>query len=137
MTLFTRRIQSQRGFGMISVLVAVVLLAVGIVALSSSSAFIVSMQTDAAERSRASAIAVAYMEQVKARPPTELSTESPVRVDEIGEPNDNGAFVRSLVVVPEASTPDVVRATVEVTYPSGFGRTRTLELVTVIFTGGT
>jgi Tfp pilus assembly protein PilV len=126
----------KHGFGIVSVLVAVVLLAVGIVALSSSSAFIVSMQTDAAERSRASAIAVAYMEEVKTRPATELATESPVRVDETGEPNENGAFIKSLVVTPEVSTPDVVRATVEVVYPSGFGRTRTLELVTVIFTGG-
>ena len=120
-------LRSLSGFGIVSVLVAVVLLAVGIVALSSSSAFIVSMQTDAAERSRASAIAVTYMEQVKTRLPTEISSESPVRVDETGEPDENGAFIRSLVVTPEADTPDVVRATV---------RTRTLELVTFIFTGG-
>lgn len=136
MTRPAESLRSLRGFGIVSVLVAVVLLAVGIVALSSSSAFIVSMQTDAAERSRASAIAVAYMEQVKTRLPAEISSENPVRVDETGEPDEKGAFIRSLVVTPETDAPDVIRATVQVRYPSGFGRTRTLELVTVIFTGG-
>lgn len=130
------RTGTEGGFGIISVLVAIVLIAIGVVALSSSSAFMVSLQTDAAERSRASAIGVAYMERVKTRPPDEIVTEAAVRVDETGTPDPSGAFVRELTVEPDPSLTDAVRATVEVTYPSGFGRTRTLELVTVIFIGG-
>jgi Tfp pilus assembly protein PilV len=129
-------LRSERGFGIVSVLVAIMLIAIGVVALSSSSAFMVSMQTDAAERTRASAIAVAYMENVKTRPPDQIVSESEVRVSETGVPDTGGPFVRSLTVEPEASTTDAVRATVEVRYPSGFGRSRTLALVTVIFTGG-
>jgi hypothetical protein len=128
--------RAESGFGIVSVLVAIVLIAIGVVALSSSSAFMVSLQTDAAERSRASAIGVAYMERVKTRPPDEIVTEAPVRVDETGAPAADGAFIRSLTVEPEPSASDAVRATVEVNYPSGFGRRRTLELETVIFTGG-
>ncbi|NIR45506.1 MAG: hypothetical protein GWN99_13955 [Gemmatimonadetes bacterium] len=130
------RVRSEYGFGIVSVLVAIVLIAIGVVALSSSSVFMVSLQTDAAERSRASAIGVAYMERVKTRPPSELVSEDPVRVDETGTPDPDGAFVRQLIVKPEPDLNDAVRATVEVVYPSGLGRTRTLELVTVIFTGG-
>ncbi len=129
-------LRSERGFGIVSVLVAIMLIAIGVVALSSSSAFMVSIQTDAAERTRAVAIAVAYMENVKTRPPNQIVSEGPVQVSETGVPDSGGPFVRSLTVEPEASTTDAVRATVEVRYPSGFGRSRTLTLVTVIFTGG-
>ncbi len=130
------RVRSELGFGIVSVLVAIVLIAIGVVALSSSSAFMVSLQTDAAERARASAIGITYMERVKTRPPGAIVSEDPVRVDETGTPDPDGAFVRRLTVEPEPDLSDAVRATVEVVYPSGFGRTRTLELVTVIFTGG-
>jgi Tfp pilus assembly protein PilV len=127
--------RSQAGFGIVSVLVAIVLIAIGVVALSSSSAFMVSLQTDAAERTRASAIALAYMEQVKTRLPTSIATEAEVAVNETGTEATGGRFLRSLTVVEEPDTPDAVRATVEVQYPSGFGRRRTLELVTVIYVG--
>jgi Tfp pilus assembly protein PilV len=127
--------RSQAGFGIVSVLVAIVLIAIGVVALSSSSAFMVSLQTDAAERTRASAIALAYMEQVKTRLPTSIATEAEVAVNETGTEDTGGRFLRSLTVVEEPDTPDAVRATVEVQYPSGFGRRRTLELVTVIYVG--
>lgn len=136
MTRRRSRLRTNDGFGIVSVLVAIVLVAIGVVALSSSSAFMISMQTDAAERSRASGMATAYMELVKTRPPGEIVTEAPVTLNGLGEPDANGPFTRTLTVAPEPSTTDAVRATVEVRYPSGFGRTRTVELVTIIFTGG-
>ena len=120
---------------MISVLVAIVLLGVAVIAMSSSSAFLTSVQTDASERSTAAAIGVAYMEQVKNRAPVELTSEAPVRVDETGAEDEGGAFVRSLTVTEEPSAPDAVRATVRVRYPAGLGRTRTTEFVTVIYRG--
>lgn len=129
------RERSQAGFGIVSVLVAIVLIAIGVVALSASSAFMVSLQTDAAERTRASVIALSYMEQVKTRLPSSLATEAEVAVDRTGTEDTGGRFMRSLTVVEEPDTPDAVRATVEVQYPSGFGRRRTLELVTVIYVG--
>jgi Tfp pilus assembly protein PilV len=121
---------------MVSVLVAMVLIAVAAVALSSSSAFMASLQTDASVRANAASIAIGYMEGVKMRRPADLASEEPVRVNETGVPDEGGAFVRSLTVVREESVPDALRATVEVRYPAGFGRTRTVELVTVIDRGG-
>jgi type II secretory pathway component PulJ len=126
---------SESGFGIISVLVATVLLAVAVIALSSSSAFLTSMQTDASERSTAASIGIAYMEEVKTRAPAGLASESPVRVNEAGEADAAGAFVRWLTVSIEPSVPDAVRAVVEVEYPAGLGRTRTTEFVTVIYRG--
>lgn len=125
----------QHGFGIVSVLVAIVLLAIGVVALSSSSAFLVSLRTDASARATAASIATSYMENVKRRPPRELATEEPITVNETGVADEEGVFVRALDIVLEPSVPDAVRATVSVRYPAGFGRTRTVELVTIIYQG--
>jgi hypothetical protein len=128
-----QRLSSEAGVGLVSVLVAIVLLAIGLVALSSASAFMASLQTDAAERTTASAIAVAYMEQVKIQAPSSLASEDPVRVGRKGLVDESGAFIRRLTVADEPSIPNTLRATVDVTYPAGFGRLRTVTLVTVIY----
>jgi Tfp pilus assembly protein PilE len=128
-------VNTDRGIGMVSVLVAIVLLAIGVVAISASSAYMVSLQTDASERARATAIAVAYMEEVKMRVPQTLASEDTVAVSETGTAAADGAFLRALTVIPEPSVPDALRATVAVQYPSGFGRTGTVRMVTVIYSG--
>lgn len=128
-------LDTERGFGMVSVLVAIVLLAIGVVAISASSAYMVSLQTDASERARATAIAVAYMEEVKMRVPQTLASEDTVAVSETGAVDADGAFRRALTVIPEPSVPDALRATVSVEYPSGFGRTGSVSMVTVIYSG--
>lgn len=120
---------------MVALLIAIVLLAIGVIALSASSTYLTSLHTDAAERTRATAIAVSYMEDVKTRDPATLTSESPVSVDETGSPAATGAFVRRMSVVPEPAVMDAVRVTVEVDYPVGLGRVRTVELVTVIYQG--
>lgn len=135
MTRFERVARDEAGFGLISVLVAMVLLAVGVVALSSSSAFLVSMQTDAAVRSTATSIAISYMEEVKRRPARALVSEGPTTVDETGQTDPAGRFVRKLTIRDDPSSPDVVQATVEVLYPAGFGRTKRVELITIIYRG--
>ena len=128
-------VASDRGVGIVSVLVAIVLLSIGIVAISASSAYLVSLQTDASERARATAIAVTYMEEVKMRLPAGLASEDTVAVSGTGAPIADGPFRRSLTVIPEPSVPEALRATVSVQYPSGFGRTGTVHMVTVIYTG--
>ncbi len=130
-----RLLDLQDGFGIVSVLVAIVLLAIGVVALSSSSAFLVSLRTDASARATAASIATSYMEEVKRRPPRELASEEPVAVSETGAVDEEAVFVRALTVAPEPGVADAVRATVSVRYPAGFGRTRTVELVTIIYQG--
>ncbi len=126
---------SKNGFGLVSVLVAMVLLAVGVVALSSSSAFLISMQSDTSIRSTATSLAIAYMEEVKRRPVSTLASESATTIDEIGLDNPDGHFVRTLTVSEDASAPDVVKAMVEVEYPAGLGRTGRVEMVTIIYRG--
>ena len=130
-----RRAVSESGFGMVSLLVAIVLLAIGIVAISASSVFMASLQTDAAERSRATAIAVTYMEQVKMRLPRTLASEDTFAVDGSGAVVADGVYLRSLTVVPEPGIVDAVRTTVSVQYPAGLARTGTVEMVTTIYAG--
>ena len=123
------------GFGMVSVLVAMVLLAVAAVALSSSSTFLVSLQSDATGRSIATSLGVGYMEEVQRRPVESLASETPARVNASGFLDEGGAFVRSLTIEPDASLAGVLRATVEVAYPAGLGRRGTVKLETLIHRG--
>lgn len=127
--------QARSGFGMVSLLIAIVLLAIGVIALSASSTYLTSLHTDAAERSRATALAISYMEEVKTRDPAGLASEGPVSVDETGAAAPDGAFARRMTVAPEPTVLDAVRVTVHVDYPAGWGRMRTVELLTVIYRG--
>lgn len=130
------RLVSEAGFGMVSVLVAMVLLAVAVIALSSSSAFLVSLQSDASGRSIATSLGVGYMEEVRRRPPEALASESAVRVNATGVLDQGGAFVRSLTIEAEPSLAETLRATVEIVYPAGLGRRGTVTLETLIHRGG-
>jgi hypothetical protein len=121
---------------MVSVLVAMVLLAVAVVALSSSSAFLVSLQTDASGRAIATSLGVAYMEEVRRRPSGSLASESPVRVNSEGVADEGGAFVRGLTIENDPSASNVARAIVEIGYPAGIGRRGTISFQTVIYLGG-
>lgn len=120
------------GFGMVSVLVAMVLLAVAVVALSSSSAFLVTLQTDASGRSVATALGVAYMEEVQRRPHESLASENLVRVNTAGAVDEGGAFLRSLTVEADPSVADLLKITVEVEYPSGLGRRGRVRMETLL-----
>jgi Tfp pilus assembly protein PilV len=126
----------EAGFGMVSVLVAMVLLAVAVVALSSSSTFLVSLQSDASGRSIATSLGIGYMEEVRRRPLESLASETAVRVTASGALDEGGAFVRSLTIEADPSLAEVLRATVEIVYPAGLGRRGTVRLETLIHRGG-
>jgi len=126
----------EAGFGMVSVLVAMVLLAVAVVALSSSSTFLVSLQSDASGRSIATSLGIGYMEEVRRRPLESLASETAVRVNASGALDEGGAFVRSLTIEADPSLAEVLRATVEIVYPAGLGRRGTVRLETLIHRGG-
>ena len=124
------------GFGMVSVLVAMVLLAVAVIALSSSSTFLVSLQSDASGRSIATSLGIGYMEEVRRRPPESLASETSVRVNASGALDEGGAFERRVTIEPDPSLAEVLRATVEIAYPAGLGRRGTVRLETLIQRGG-
>ncbi len=126
----------EAGFGMVSVLVAMVLLAVAVVALSSSSTFLVSLQSDASGRSIATSLGIGYMEEVRRRPLESLASETAVRVNASGALDEGGAFVRSLTIEADPSLAEVLRAKVEIVYPAGLGRRGTVRLETLIHRGG-
>ena len=133
MTKLSAKREQQDGFSMISVLVAVILLGVGIMGLSSAGMVVMGSHTEASVRSTATAIAVGYMEQVKQRPT--LASESAVAVDETGQTNGNGKFQRSLTVADEPNVVKSKRVTIEVKYPSGWGRVSSVKLTTIIYQG--
>lgn len=123
------------GFSLLSVLVAVVLLGVGVAALSSAGIYVLAAKTSASSRAAAVSIAVSRMEELKAQDPATLASESPVQVDETGAPTAGGAFTRSVTVTSDASAADAKRIVVDVRYPMGRGRTGTVNLITIVYEG--
>jgi type IV pilus assembly protein PilV len=87
------------GFGLISVMVAIVLLSIGVLSVSQVLTQSVTMQTIVAMRTTGLDIARSYMEEVKGRDPLTLASESAVQVNERGEVDSGGSFTRELTVV--------------------------------------
>ena len=87
------------GVGLISVMVAIVLLSIGILSVSQVLTQSVTMQTIVAMRTTGLDIARSYMEEVKGRDPLTLVSETAVQVNERGEQDTGGAFTRELTVV--------------------------------------
>ncbi len=129
------RARSEDGFGLMSTLVAMVLLAIAVTALSSSAMMSVAVHTDSSVRATATAIGASYLEEVKARPPKTVASEAAVKVNGLGMDDPNGRFERTLEVTPEEDLPYTKRLAVSVVYPSGKGRTGTLRLETVYYEG--
>jgi Tfp pilus assembly protein PilE len=131
----SRRMQGGPGFGrggftLISVIVAVALLTIGVLALSRTTTSVTYAQTSATSRTIALSIARAHMERVRSRNPWTLVPEAPVRVDATGALDAEGEFLRSVDVFEEA--PNLLRVTIEVAYPRGIDP---VKLVTLIYRG--
>lgn len=124
------RPRRREGFTLISVLIAVMLLSVGLLALARTQSELVAAQATAASRSSALEVARSYMEEVRARDPWLIASEGDVRVGLHGRPNASGPFRRSLAV--EAEAANLIRVTVRV---AGTRRDRPVELVTYIYRG--
>ena len=120
--------RSDAGFGLVSVMVAIVLLSVGVLSLSQVLTQSVSMQTIIASRTTALDVARSYME-VRGTDPLALAATPSTRVNERGEVDSNGQFTRELTV----KTVDLhlIEATVIVTLP----RSNPIRLVTWIYDG--
>jgi len=122
--------RNERGFTLISVLIAVVILAIGILALAKTSAGVVRASTEAATRTEAVSVARAYMEDVRSRQPINLVSEAAVSVDRDGQLNVSGPYSRSVVVSDVSSNLKSVR--IVVTMPNA---TVPVELVTLAYVG--
>ncbi len=120
---------------MVSVLVAIVLLSAGVVVLSTSSVFLTSLRNEASVRSVAASLALGYMEDIKTRERGTLVSEDPAKINEKGELDEGGDFLRVVDVAPDTSVVESVRVKVKVGYPGPLGRTRAVEVVTIIYVG--
>ncbi len=92
---------ARRGFTLVSMIVAIVLLTVGILALGNANTNTIKHQTLAQNRTNALAIARAYLEEVRARDPWALTSESPVQVGPDGDETAGGVYTRRMVVTEE------------------------------------
>jgi len=122
--------RARSGFTIISMLVAIILLAVGMMSLATASANTITMQTLAQNRTNAIAIARGYLEQVRTRDPWTVVSESAVRLDADGTAASTGAFQRSMVVT--VTRQNLLRIDLTVTYPRG---TQPVALTTSFFRG--
>jgi type IV pilus assembly protein PilV len=123
-----KALRNEGGFTLISVLIAIVMLSVGLVALARSQSMLMTTQNRLANANTALSIARGYMEQVRGRDPWTLATEAAVAVDELGVVNAAGTYQRSMDVTLDAS--NLARVTVRVTFPR---QTMPVEVITLIY----
>ena len=121
-------IKNQRGYSLVSMLVAMVLLTVGVVALMRTTGEIVEGYGTTSIRTTALSIARGYLEELRTRDPATLVTEAAVTVNDSGVADVNGNFSRSVTVTsPQGNLRQVV---VTVNFPRA---ARPIELVTLVF----
>lgn len=128
-------LHSQRGFGLLSTMIAMVLLGIAVMALSSAGIYAVGAQSHSSVRSTATAIAVSYLEEVKTREAKLIISEEAVAVNEAGVVDEAGPYVRKLEVAKEASLENAKRLTVTVEYPTGRSRPGKVKLITILYEG--
>lgn len=128
MTTAPRR--SESGFTLISVIVALVMLSVGLLALAKVQTSLVRTQRDTALRSVALGVARSYVEEVRSRDPWTLVSEAPVKVNLRGQVAANGPLTRRTTVTEDAV--NLLRVTVQVDYP---GQNQPVQLITMAYRG--
>jgi Tfp pilus assembly protein PilV len=107
--------RNERGFTLISVLLAVSMLTIGLLALARTQGILTSSEAGVSNRTIALAIATDRLEQLRASDPATLATEPPAMVDANGNPSASGAYQRSVTVTLDAA--NLVRLLVVVNYP--------------------
>ncbi len=119
-----------RGFTLVSMIVAIILLAVGLSSLASANASTIKLQTLAQNRTNAIAIGRSYLEQVRTRDPWLVTTESAVRLGADGTPDAGGPYTRSMTVT--VTRTNLVQIDVKVDFPRA---TTPVSLTTLLFRG--
>jgi Tfp pilus assembly protein PilV len=121
-------IGNKRGYSLISMLVAMVLLSVGVLALMRTTGEIVEGYGTTSVRTTALSIARGYLEELRTRDPATLITEAAVTVNDSGVADASGNFSRAVTVSsPQTNLRQVV---VTVNFPRA---ARPIELITLVF----
>jgi type IV pilus assembly protein PilV len=121
--------RSDAGFGLISVVVAIVLLSVGVLSLSQVLTQSVSMQTIISTRTTGLDVARSFMEEVKGRDPLTIQSIPQARVNRNGELDSGGLYTRELTITTVQL--HLMEATVIVTMP----RSNPITIITWIYDG--
>lgn len=116
------------GYSLPSVLIAVILLAVGVTSLSSVLTQSVLMQTVTSMRTNALHVAQEHMELLKSQDPITLTSETATQVDERGDADSSGPFTRTVTVAPGGR--NLMILTVTVTTPR---TTSPVALTTLVY----
>ncbi len=95
---YRARPRARSGFTLVSMIVAIVLLTVGILALGNANTNTIKYQTMAQNRTNAVAIGRAYLEEVRVRNPWNLVSEAAITVGADGLPSASGPYSRSMQV---------------------------------------
>jgi len=117
----------EAGFTLMSVILAVVILSIGLLALGRAQAMLIRAQATSSQRSVALGIARNYIEEVRSRIGSPAS-EPAASVDETGTPSGSGKYARGLEVVDLGN--NLFRTTCSVTYPRG---AQAVQIVTLIY----
>ncbi len=120
------------GFALLSLMVAVVLLATGVMAIGAANTARLRSQTHSTARSAALNVARTYLENARGRDPWSLATEAPQTVDGSGNVTPQGEFTRQLhvtIVQTNLVTVEVVVTSPRLTSP--------IRLRTNAYRGGT
>lgn len=122
----------RRGFALMSVMIAVVLLVTGVMAIGAANTMRLRTQTQSTARTTSLNVARTYLENLRGRDPWSLSAEAAVRVNASGAVDPAGAYTRELFVTVERT--NLLRIEVAVTGP---GTSAPIRLMTNVYRGGT
>lgn len=118
------------GFTLISVLIAITLLSIGVMALASAQYTAVRQTRLELQRTQAIQLVSAYAEEVRARNPWTLTNEGPIAIDSTGAVNPAGTYTRRVVVTDEGSL--LLRAVITIQPRNA----KPVRVETLIFKGG-
>lgn len=129
------RDRSSDGFSLVEVLVALVVLMAGAMAVAASVSNVIAANTMAGEHTRAAALAVQEMEEIKAMDPGDVDDQAAVQIDARGD-EGSGPYTKTVEVIDETegADPNTKEVTVTVEYRGGEFGTRRIDLFTIIYT---
>jgi Tfp pilus assembly protein PilV len=119
MTMRKPALRSRKGFSLLAVMIALILLGVGVLALARTQTIVTSIQGRAATRTVELAIARGYMEVLRGRDASTIVPESATLVDADGQASATGPYTRTVDVVTLSS--NLKRVTVSVQMPHSGG----------------
>ena len=130
----SKRPYRDRGFTLIETMVALIILTIGIAAVLSGLTSLTLADVHSNEQSRATALAVQKMEELKALPVADIKPQAAVAVDENGN-EGAGPYRRKVDVVHSTVGLKTAEITVDVEYSAGRLGKRHVKLVTLVYSG--